>query len=85
MADEPTGSLDETSKEILQVLKAINSLGTTIVMTTHNERLVQNAKGARKILIREHGVVHDEQSRQNHSLSVRVDDENVNLKTIKFK
>jgi ABC-type ATPase involved in cell division len=58
---------EDTAKEIMQVLKAINSLGTTIIMTTHNERLIQHAKGARKISIREHGVVHDEHSKQNHS------------------
>jgi len=76
LADEPTGSLDEeTAKEIMQVLKAINSLGTTIVMTTHNERLVAGVKGIRKINIKEHGVVHDEQSKQNHSVSVKSDNE----------
>lgn len=69
LADEPTGSLDEeTAKEILQVLQAINSLGTTIIMTTHNERLVQSAKKARKISIREHGVVHDEKNKILHSV-----------------
>lgn len=73
LADEPTGSLDEeTAKEILQVLQAINSLGTTIVMTTHNERLVQSAKGARKIVIREHGVIYDEHKNVDHSLSTKV-------------
>ena len=75
LADEPTGSLDEeTAKEILQVLKAINALGTTIIMTTHNERLVQTAKGARKINIREHGIVYDEHSKQDHSVSTKVED-----------
>ncbi len=69
LADEPTGSLDEeTAKEILQVLQAINSLGTTIIMTTHNERLVQSAKKARKISIKEHGVVHDEKNKVLHSI-----------------
>ncbi len=70
LADEPTGSLDEeTAKEIMQILKAINSLGTTIVMTTHNEKLVQHAKGSRKIHIKEHGVVHEEHIKTNHSSS----------------
>jgi cell division transport system ATP-binding protein len=68
LADEPTGSLDEeTAKEILDVLRAINSLGTTIVMTTHNERLIQYAKGARRLHIKEHGVIHDEQNKIKHS------------------
>jgi cell division transport system ATP-binding protein len=68
LADEPTGSLDEdTAKEIMQVLQAINSLGTTIVMSTHNERLVQHAKNARKLHIKEGGVIHDSHSKTNHS------------------
>lgn len=63
LADEPTGSLDEeTAKEILQVLKAINSLGTTIIMTTHNDRLVQHAKGARKIHIKNGNFTHNTSS-----------------------
>ncbi len=68
LADEPTGSLDEdTAKEIMQVLQAINSLGTTIVMSTHNERLIQHAKNARKLHIKEGGVIHDSGSKTNHS------------------
>ncbi len=71
LADEPTGSLDEeAAKEILQVLKAINALGTTVIMTTHNERLVQYTKGARKINIADGGVVHDEHNKIVHSESI---------------
>jgi cell division transport system ATP-binding protein len=78
LADEPTGSLDEASaKEILQVLKAINSLGTTIVMTTHNDKLISNVRGVRKITIRERGIVHDEGSKQNHSVATYEDTETV--------
>lgn len=70
LADEPTGSLDEeTAKEIMQVLKAINSLGTTIIMTTHNERLAQVNKGIRKLNIKENGVIHDEHTKEVHSVS----------------
>lgn len=37
-ADEPTGNLDkETGTHIVQILKKINSLGTTIIMSTHEE------------------------------------------------
>jgi cell division transport system ATP-binding protein len=59
LADEPTGSLDEPSaKEIVQILRAINSLGTTVIMTTHNDKLVPTVKGVRKINIKE-GVLHE--------------------------
>jgi cell division transport system ATP-binding protein len=45
LADEPTGNLDwETSWEILKLFMAINHLGTTIVMATHNEKLLQTMK-----------------------------------------
>lgn len=41
ICDEPTGNLDEfTSQEIMNVLKAINDLGTTIIMVTHNTEIV---------------------------------------------
>jgi len=44
-ADEPTGNLDwETSWEILKLFMAINHLGTTIVMATHNEKLLQTMR-----------------------------------------
>jgi cell division transport system ATP-binding protein len=42
LADEPTGNLDpETSIEILNTLKAINSNGTSVICATHNYDLVR--------------------------------------------
>ncbi|MNU03422.1 Cell division ATP-binding protein FtsE [compost metagenome] len=41
MADEPTGNLDpQTSSEVLEVLKAINATGKTIIMATHDYALL---------------------------------------------
>jgi cell division transport system ATP-binding protein len=41
VADEPTGNLDlRTSEEIVKILLAINAAGVTVVMTTHNQFLV---------------------------------------------
>ncbi len=43
IADEPTANLDKiTTKEIIDLLKKINDYGTTILVTTHNENIVNN-------------------------------------------
>lgn len=43
IADEPTGNLDKlTRKEIIELLQRINDLGTTLLVTTHDENIVNN-------------------------------------------
>ena len=50
-ADEPTGNLDEvTAMQIMDLLKDINELGTTVLVATHNEALVDKL-GKRKITL----------------------------------
>lgn len=45
ICDEPTGNLDEvTSLEIMQVLEAINKLGTTVIVVTHDTEIVDKLK-----------------------------------------
>lgn len=45
ICDEPTGNLDEnTSMEIMKVLDEINKLGTTIIMVTHDTKIVESMK-----------------------------------------
>ena len=53
LADEPTGNLDpETSWDIVQLLKAINTRGTAVIMATHNHDLVKKMN-ARVLEIRD--------------------------------
>lgn len=45
ICDEPTGNLDEvTSMDIMNVLDAINKMGTTIIMVTHDTEIVNKMK-----------------------------------------
>ncbi len=45
LADEPTGDLDpKTAWSVLQLLNEINSWGTTIIMATHNQEVVNTLK-----------------------------------------
>jgi cell division transport system ATP-binding protein len=45
VADEPTGMVDPTAaKDIVKVLDKINSLGTTVIMATHDFSIVDNMK-----------------------------------------
>jgi len=45
LADEPTGDLDQkTAWGVLQLLNEINSWGTTVVMATHNQEIVNTLK-----------------------------------------
>lgn len=46
IADEPTGNLDPTNTyEIIRILRKINELGTTILLTTHNKGVVDTVGG----------------------------------------
>ncbi len=43
IADEPTGNLDKlTRTEIIDLLQKINDFGTTLLVTTHDENIVNN-------------------------------------------
>lgn len=45
VADEPTGNLDPVNTfEVVQILKKINDLGTTIILTTHNKGVIDSLK-----------------------------------------
>ncbi len=59
IADEPTGNLDpERSFEIMALLQEINNLGTTVLVVTHAQNLVELFH-KRTIVIEDGQVVHD--------------------------
>ena len=65
IADEPTGQLDKlTTEEIIDLLKKINDFGTTILVTTHNENIVNNL-GKRVITLKKGKIVDDQ---KNHGI-----------------
>ena len=60
LADEPTGNLDtHTADEIMQLLLDINAAGTTVLMATHNQYLVNNYRH-RVIEIRRGSIIRDD-------------------------
>lgn len=45
IADEPTGSLDpQSARNVVDILKKINELGTTVILSTHNNIIVDALK-----------------------------------------
>lgn len=44
LADEPTGNLDvDNSRQVIKILEKLNSIGITIIITTHDEQLVRSS------------------------------------------
>ena len=62
LADEPTGNLDpQTSQGIMQLLDRINRTGTTVVVATHDEVLVD--KMQRHVIELSNGMMVRDQAR----------------------
>lgn len=61
IADEPTGNLDPLNTyDIVQILKKINDLGTTVVLTTHNKGVIDSLK--KRVITMENGrIIRDDQ------------------------
>jgi len=60
IADEPTGNLDPmNTNEVVNILKKINDLGTTVILTTHNRGVIDQIK--KRVITLENGrVVRDD-------------------------
>jgi len=59
IADEPTGNLDPINTyEVVQILKKINDLGTTVILTTHNKGVIDSV-GKRVITLENGKIIRD--------------------------
>lgn len=61
IADEPTGNLDSiNTREIIDLLKKINNMGTTVVLVTHNKDVV-NGLHSRVITLDSGQIISDQE------------------------
>jgi len=59
IADEPTGNLDAiNTHEIVQILKKINDLGTTVILNTHDRGVIESV-GKRVITLENGKIIRD--------------------------
>ncbi|HEC20906.1 MAG TPA: ATP-binding cassette domain-containing protein [Candidatus Peregrinibacteria bacterium] len=64
IADEPTGNLDpQNSSEILDILLDINSNGTTVILTTHNQNIVEKLQELKRIVHLREGRIYEDLGR----------------------
>lgn len=74
IADEPTGNLDKlTRQEIIELLKRINDFGTTLLVTTHDESIVNNL-GKRVVTLKAGRIVDDQKYHGVYRLDSESDD-----------
>lgn len=60
IADEPTGNLDPiNAHDVVEILKKINDLGTTVLLTTHNKTVVDSI-GRRVVTMDQGRIVRDD-------------------------
>ncbi len=67
IADEPTGNLDpKHAWDVIKVLEKINRYGTTVLLTTHNQEIVNKLK--RRVVTMQHGkIVSDRANAEYHA------------------
>lgn len=67
IADEPTGNLDAwNTQEIMDILKKINSFGTTVLLVTHNREVVNRLR--RRVITLEQGRIVADQEKGKYIL-----------------
>ena len=67
LADEPTGNLDpKHAWDVIKVLEKINRYGTTVLLTTHNQDIVNRLK-RRVITIKDGKIISDRANAEYHA------------------
>jgi len=67
IADEPTGNLDpKHAWDVIRVLEKINKFGTTVLLTTHNQDIVNKLK--RRVVTIEHGRVASDRANASYKI-----------------
>jgi len=67
IADEPTGNLDpKHAWDVIKVLEKINRFGTTVLLTTHNQEIVNKLK--RRVVTIQHGQIISDKARAEYTL-----------------
>lgn len=66
LADEPTGNLDPTNSwEIMKLLEEANEKGTTVLVVTHNQEIVNEMK--KRVITMEKGVIVSDEKKGGYS------------------
>ncbi len=74
IADEPTGNLDPiNTHEVVEILKKINGLGTTVILTTHNRGVIDSV-GQRVITMENGKIIRDTKSSHHKEKADKNDD-----------
>lgn len=74
IADEPTGNLDPlTRQEIIELLQKINDFGTTLLVTTHDEKIVNNLS-KRVVTLKDGRIVDDQKEHGIYRLDSEPED-----------
>ena len=67
IADEPTGNLDpKHAWDVIKVLEKINRYGTTVLLTTHNQEIVNRLK--RRVVTINHGKIASDRASADYKI-----------------
>ncbi len=70
LADEPTGNLDpDSSWDIMQILSRVNAEGTTVLVATHDQQIVDTMR--KRVIVMRQGRIAEDLERGNYTVAQR--------------